>query len=268
MNSVGSLGACALEVAVALAEELADAGGYCPWFAFEAGARDPHDLDPGELQILLPLPIALEGGRAAVVLVRVEFDGKPLRWPVGVKLVSSGDEVHRRLRQSRAPGHREEESLEIGAREAGNAVDGHGIAKPGDSTESLAASKQIVDCTVDPYPYPGLPPGRRGDIDRARESGRQAPKPGSGAMTEQGSRLRAAAQDRGHAFAVLRNAPVPNRIDPSVQRVDPPGSPSMPNRTLGITKPLHLPNRHHSVLPLSKRRQPMVRSSFCVHMDY
>ena len=254
-----------------------------------------------------------------MVLVCVEFDGKPLRRPVGVKLVSSGDEVHRRLRQFLASAHCEEESLEIGAREAGDAVDDQGLTKPGDPTESLTARKQVVDCgkvqqaqavrvlhrladepgvngsevekgardgrrgdplcrgdvlrlesrgAVDPYLHPGLPPGRRGDLDRARESGRQAPKPGSRAVTEQGSRLRAATQNRGNAFAVPRNAPVPDRIDPSVQRVDPPGVPSMPNSVPGITKPLHLPKRHHSVLPLSKPGQPMVRSSFCVHMDY
>ena len=56
-----------------------------------AGARSTRlpvirvELDPGQLQVLLTNPVALEGPGVAEVVVGVEFDREPDVRPVGVQ---------------------------------------------------------------------------------------------------------------------------------------------------------------------------------------
>ncbi len=70
------------------------------------------------------------------------------------------------------------------------------------------------------------------------------------------------------AAGMAKQRVVPNRIGAPVNGVQPPGPHRMAKRFLRVAELLQLPDGDNAVLRPRDRGQPMVTSSFCVHLDY
>jgi hypothetical protein len=77
-----------LGVRFAAMSQFTNGAGARPGAASAAAHRDPHDALPGELQLGVATPVALERGAGRVVGPSVELDDQVVVGPVQVDLVA------------------------------------------------------------------------------------------------------------------------------------------------------------------------------------
>src|ERR1700679_1070266 len=101
---------------------LRDAAGDLSWFALQARSRDPNGLDPRHRQLLLALPVFLEGSTPAGMLPPIASDGQPRALPVEVELISLDEIVDDGPPHTCVRERRQHSLLSSGAGEAALAV--------------------------------------------------------------------------------------------------------------------------------------------------
>jgi hypothetical protein len=128
-----------------LGEEPAHPFDHPPRFVLQPRPGNARHPDPIEQQVLLTEAVPLEGTRAAVRLVDVEFDYEPLPGPVDVKLISELVEARDRFRQACLLDQLKESKLQPRARERRRPVELETPAQPPVAWVTFGAREQLID---------------------------------------------------------------------------------------------------------------------------